>query len=759
MNILIVSRTPWDISNSFGNTFSNLFGGMKDVRIFNICCQSGMNSNDVVEQAYQMTDANVLRSIVNGFPGSVMSKSDPGKDPDVPDALENRLPHRRITLFYLCREAIWKFGRWKSPALKNFIIETKPDILYFPIYPSAYMIDVQRYVMKIARVKAVGHITDDVFVYPSNPIAAPLKALYRGWTRTKLCRHIKKMEYIEVFAQAMADEYSRKFHIPAYLIGKGIDISSITDNTDWKDDDIVTFVYTGNYGGDRGEQLINLAEAISRHFIQNGQKAVLKIYNNRHAEKKIDSRLLQTGAVQLCGGVSGDKIGEIQRCADFLVHVEGFSPTSIQETRYSFSTKIIDYLVAQRPVVAIGPKEVNSMAVLHKYDLALIATDIDGIDSLLARIAKNDFDAEILRDNALNYLRTYRDIKKIQAGMIERMKQITPPHCYNDLKISVIVPVYKVEKYLGECIDSILAQSYRNIEVILVDDGSPDNCPELCDRYAYADTRVKALHKPNGGLSDARNYGIEHATGDYLMFIDSDDYWIGKTSLERLVNELSKHTDCDIAFFGRTTFMNSCAFESSPICPELFTGNIVDDLRILLNRHEFIPSACQKLIKRTLVTDNNIYFEKGLLSEDWEWCIRLYSHTGKICGIPDNFYGYRKREGSITQSFSEKHARDILYIIDKSVTMLDNVGLSSDLKEVFLGFLAYIYSCSLGKLGVLPKNIRKQLYSEYKKHATLLRHDLNPKVKKVAGLYRLMGYDVTAGILAFFLKHRTKRLK
>ena len=94
-----------------------------------------------------------------------------------------------------------------------------------------------------------------------------------------------------------------------------------------------------------------------------------------------------------------------------------------------------------------------------------------------------------------------------------------------ELMISVIVPVYKVEPYLRRCVDSILAQSYTNLEIILVDDGSPDNCPAICDKYAEKDDRVRVIHKPNGGLSDARNYGMAVATGEYVMFVDSDD-WI-----------------------------------------------------------------------------------------------------------------------------------------------------------------------------------------------------------------------------------------
>ena len=90
--------------------------------------------------------------------------------------------------------------------------------------------------------------------------------------------------------------------------------------------------------------------------------------------------------------------------------------------------------------------------------------------------------------------------------------------------ISIIVPIYNVEKYLQECIESLLKQTYKNIEIILVDDGSPDNCPQICDEFLKKDKRIKVFHKVNGGLSDARNYGLERATGNYICFVDSDDF-------------------------------------------------------------------------------------------------------------------------------------------------------------------------------------------------------------------------------------------
>lgn len=324
--------------------------------------------------------------------------------------------------------------------------------------------------------------------------------------------------------------------------------------------------------------------------------------------------------------------------------------------------------------------------------------------------------------------------------------------------ISIIVPVYKVEKYLDDCVKSILVQTYTNIEVLLVDDGSPDNCPAICDKYASYDKRIKSFHKSNGGLSDARNFGISHSTGDYLLFIDSDDLWLENTALEKLVAALNTQKSCDIIFFGRTTFINQTKFPSKPISPQLFTSNLTADLRSLLIHHEFIPSACQKLIKRDLIIENNIYFEKGLLSEDWEWCIRLYTYAHKIGGIEDNFYGYRKHEGSITQTFGIKHAQDILYIIEKSIKQVSESEMSFEMKEVFMGFLAYIYICTLGHIGQLPKKNREVLTNEYKRYASLLHHDINPKVKKVGKIYKIFGYKYTIKILGLFLSYRSKRI-
>ena len=108
----------------------------------------------------------------------------------------------------------------------------------------------------------------------------------------------------------------------------------------------------------------------------------------------------------------------------------------------------------------------------------------------------------------------------------------------DSVKFSIIVPVYKVEKYLERCINSILSQTYRNFELILVDDGSTDNCPRICDEYVKSNNRINVIHKKNGGLSSARNAGIDRSTGEYIIFVDSDDYWNSNHALQKIVEAL-----------------------------------------------------------------------------------------------------------------------------------------------------------------------------------------------------------------------------
>ncbi|MBQ9737111.1 MAG: glycosyltransferase [Clostridia bacterium] len=231
--------------------------------------------------------------------------------------------------------------------------------------------------------------------------------------------------------------------------------------------------------------------------------------------------------------------------------------------------------------------------------------------------------------------------------------------------ISVIVPIYKVEEYLDKCLESILAQTYKNLEIILADDGSPDNCPKICDEYAAKDERIRVIHKENGGLSDARNAGLEIATGDYIAFVDSDDY-ILPDMYEKLYKAIEENkADMSICNYvkvdesGKVISQNEKAFiKKGVLTPS-------EAMAILLeNQGGGYIVAWNKLYKREIFKE--LRFEKGRLHEDEFFIHHAYGKCRKIACIEDGLYMYLQRGASITGSTANIRRLDVgLAMLDR----------------------------------------------------------------------------------------------
>lgn len=230
--------------------------------------------------------------------------------------------------------------------------------------------------------------------------------------------------------------------------------------------------------------------------------------------------------------------------------------------------------------------------------------------------------------------------------------------------ISFIIPVYNVEKYLQQCVDSVLAQSYRNIEVILVDDGSTDGSVDICDSYADRDKRIQVIHKKNGGASSARNEGLRFAHGTYIAFIDSDDY-ISPFMIEKLLLAIQNmNADLAMCYFSYTD-------EDGKI-----TNNFVDKtrigeyetdelLRVLASGWTLGILVWNKLFKKSLF-DKGIRFVEGKIAEDEIIAHHLFSQVKKAVVISDILCFYRRREGSVTNStFSKKNLDSLDALIDR----------------------------------------------------------------------------------------------
>lgn len=224
--------------------------------------------------------------------------------------------------------------------------------------------------------------------------------------------------------------------------------------------------------------------------------------------------------------------------------------------------------------------------------------------------------------------------------------------------ISVIVPVYNVEKYLDRCVKSILSQSFSDFELLLVDDGSPDRCGEMCDEYAKGDSRIKAFHKRNGGLSDARNFGIEKALGEYLMFVDSDDY-IHEQMLETL-HRLITENDADLAVCSAMD-----VFEGKEVTQvreiREFTLNKTESYKYML-RGDGLPSACNKLYKRQTVGE--VRFPVGKLYEDGFFTPQILKRVEKTAVTSRPMYYYFRRADSITTKPFRKGDLDVIEAYD-----------------------------------------------------------------------------------------------
>lgn len=326
------------------------------------------------------------------------------------------------------------------------------------------------------------------------------------------------------------------------------------------------------------------------------------------------------------------------------------------------------------------------------------------------------------------------------------------------MKVSFILPIYNVEKYLSECVESILVQTYRDFEILLVDDGSPDNCPALCDEWAKKDSRIKALHKPNGGLSDARNYGLEHAQGDYVVFVDSDDFWVNKDCLQRLMNVVDAHPECDFIGFNCSYYYSDSKTYNKWVAYDESLSKPTDKdtvLRSLVASGTFPMSACLKIIKRKSLSEINLNFIKGLLSEDIPWFIDLLEGTKKCMFINDYIYAYRQGVvGSISNSFSVRNFNSILRIIDNELQKLEGRTFNEKTKDYIKSFLAYELCICLGGLGQLEKSVRNEYYEKLKPYKWLLKFRQNPKVKKVALINSLLGFRVTRYFLEFYFSRR-----
>lgn len=259
------------------------------------------------------------------------------------------------------------------------------------------------------------------------------------------------------------------------------------------------------------------------------------------------------------------------------------------------------------------------------------------------------------------------------------------------LKVSIIIPVYGVEKYIAQCIESVISQDYENKEIILVDDGSPDKSPMICDRYVDEYEYIKVIHKENGGLADARNCGIQHANGDYVLFLDGDDYWDDYHAISTLVERATKTNADVISYSYKKCYEDTGEVEHYFRNKEAMPSNLnrKKQMEYLALNHLYIASACNKMIKRCVLTDE-MMFETGVYSEDVEWSARLLNNVTTVDYFDIDFYCYRQRKDSIRHTITNKKCNDLCKHIIACCMMLDKCD--EDTKDLLSYYAAFQFA-------------------------------------------------------------------
>lgn len=324
-------------------------------------------------------------------------------------------------------------------------------------------------------------------------------------------------------------------------------------------------------------------------------------------------------------------------------------------------------------------------------------------------------------------------------------------------RFSVIVPIYNVEKYLSECVDSILSQTFADFEIILVDDGSPDKSGEICDEYALKNSKIKVIHKDNGGLSDARNAGINAAEGEYLIFIDSDDFYDDNEFLEKL-DKIIAENHADVAVYSMKHFYNNDSnYVSSRV---IFTDpkwNSLDSyeqtITELLKENKFVISACSNAVKREIILERQLFFKKDIVSEDIEWAMRLYSKEMNLAFLKEQPYIYRAgREGSITSSMKEKNFIDLFGIIAQYAEKFSQS--KSNTEKLLLNYIAYQYVILCGLIvRAKDRKFKKEFIKNLIKYKWLMEYDLCPKVKKAKKVYSFFGLRAMIKVMGLYIKY------
>lgn len=326
---------------------------------------------------------------------------------------------------------------------------------------------------------------------------------------------------------------------------------------------------------------------------------------------------------------------------------------------------------------------------------------------------------------------------------------------------SIIIPMYNVQQYIRKCVDSLTCQSMGDFEIIVVDDGSADESARVVSELAKRDPRIKLFSKENGGQSTARNHGLRQSSGDYVIFIDSDDFVQSDDFLATIRDEIEK-TSADVVMYRYNKYFESRTDNQLEKCGYSFESakEITDTnklIPILAASDAYYGSAWTKAVRRSLLIDNGIEFDEDLRCEDIDWSYRIVEKAKKMACVDREFIAYRQREGSVTKQGSLRNAEDFLKTVEKYKARYESLdtNIDEELRQGLLSTLAKYYSNLLINYGRIKDKDKREMKSRFKALASLLDYAKSSRPVIVRKVYRVFGFSLT--VFAIGMLDKIKR--
>lgn len=412
--VLVIGINAWR-EDGTAHTLMDIFRCWDPKKLALIYTRADLPDTSVCNRYFQISESQIIRSV---FKPWMRVGRKVINTPDTSKLAEIQTEHERYTkahrkssdLLPVLREIVWKLGRWKTPELKQFITEFNPDIIFVPIYPTAYMARIQRYVAKLTGKPTVGYLADDNYSYDS--CKNIWNYIHRFWLRRHVGPLARGTKEMFVIVEKEKEDTDQRFGTDSKILTKSVDFS-IRSYEHKRPNNPLKFIYTGSLIIGRDKTIALLADAINK-INDNGVKAELFIYSQTEPNASIKHKL-NNGASHFCGKISREQVLEEQRNADVVVFAEALDGKEANVAKLSFSTKITDYLSNGKCVLAIGKDCIAPIDYFKRNDAAIIANDAAGIESSLRIIVNHPELIDEYGEKAFNTA-----IRNHEKGMINK---------------------------------------------------------------------------------------------------------------------------------------------------------------------------------------------------------------------------------------------------------------------------------------------------------------------------------------------------